>query len=137
METMGESTMKIAAGNSVKQEYIRLGRDVDAISHQYIFISGLKMLGIALIGTLSAITVAYCSSRFGAGVAKNLRKDVFDKVESFSNEEFLRSSGIKICIKTDCLNNIDRIIPVFIIMTSQRLQERTILTAMKFMNRLG
>ena len=26
-----------------------------------------------------------------------------------SNEEFLRSSGIKICIKTDCLKNIDRI----------------------------
>lgn len=26
-----------------------------------------------------------------------------------SNEEFLRSSEIKICIKTDCLNNIDRI----------------------------
>ena len=26
-----------------------------------------------------------------------------------SNEEFLRASGIKICIKTDCLNNIERI----------------------------
>ena len=100
METMGESTMKIAAGNSVKQEYIRLGRDVDAISHQYIFISGLKMLGIALIGTLSAITVAYCSSRFGAGVAKNLRKDVFDKVESFSNEEFSKYSTASLITRT-------------------------------------
>lgn len=100
METMGESTMKIAAGNSVKQEYIRLGRDVDAISHQYIFISGLKMLGIALIGTLSAITVVYCSSRFGAGVAKNLRKDVFDKVESFSNEEFSKYSTASLITRT-------------------------------------
>lgn len=100
METMGESTMKIAAGNSVKQEYIRLGRNVDAISHQYIFISGLKMLGIALIGTLSAITVAYCSSRFGAGVAKNLRKDVFDKVESFSNEEFSKYSTASLITRT-------------------------------------
>lgn len=100
METMGESTMKIAAGNSVKQEYIRLGRDVDAISHQYIFISGLKMLGIALIGTLSAITVAYCSSRFGAGVAKNLRKDVFDKVESFSDEEFSKYSTASLITRT-------------------------------------
>lgn len=100
METMGDSTMKIAAGNSVKAEYERLGRDVDAVSHQYIFISGLKMLGIALIGTLSAITVAYCSSRFGAGVARNLRKDVFNKVESFSNEEFGKYSTASLITRT-------------------------------------
>lgn len=100
METMGESTMKIAAGNSVKQEYIKLGRDVDAISNQYILMAGLKMLGIALIGTLAAITVAYCSSRFGAGVARNLRKDVFDKVESFSNEEFSKYSTASLITRT-------------------------------------
>lgn len=100
METMGDSTMKIAAGNSVKAEYERLGRDVDAVSHQYIFISGLKMLGIALIGTLSAITVTYCSSRFGAGVARNLRKDVFNKVESFSNEEFGKYSTASLITRT-------------------------------------
>lgn len=100
MDTMGESTMKIAAGNSVKAEYERLGRDVDAVSHQYIFISGLKMLGIALIGSISAITVAYCSSRFGAGVARNLRKDVFNKVESFSNEEFGKYSTASLITRT-------------------------------------
>lgn len=100
MDTMGESTMKIASGNSVKEEYIKLGRDVDAVSNQYILTSGLKMLGIALIGTVSAITVAYCSSRFGAGVAKNLRKDVFDKVESFSNEEFSKYSTASLITRT-------------------------------------
>lgn len=100
MDTMGESTMKIAAGNSVKAEYERLGRDVDAVSHQYIFISGLKMLGIALIGSIAAITVAYCSSRFGAGVARNLRKDVFNKVESFSNEEFGKYSTASLITRT-------------------------------------
>ncbi len=40
---------------------------------------------------------------------KLLEEKVKEKSKSFSNEEFLRSSGIKICIKTDCLNNIDRI----------------------------
>ncbi|MGN1182389.1 MAG: ABC transporter ATP-binding protein, partial [Faecalibacillus sp.] len=92
METMGESTLKIAAGNGVKAEFEKLGRDVDAVQNNYIFHAGLKMLGIALIGTIAAITVAYCSSRFGAGVARNLRKDVFEKVESFSNEEFSKFS---------------------------------------------
>lgn len=100
METMGESTMKIAAGNGVKAEYIKLGRDVDAVQNNYIFMAGVKMLGIALIGTIAAITVAYCSSRFGAGVARNLRRDVFNKVESFSNEEFSKFSTASLITRT-------------------------------------
>lgn len=100
METMGESTLKIAAGNGVKAEYIKLGRDVDAVQNNYIFQSGLKMLAIALIGTIAAITVAYCSSRFGAGVARDLRKDVFEKVESFSNEEFSKFSTASLITRT-------------------------------------
>ena len=58
------------------------------------------MLGIALIGTIAAITVAYCSSRFGAGVARNLRRDVFNKVESFSNEEFSKFSTASLITRT-------------------------------------
>ena len=100
METMGDSTLKIAAGNGVKAEYIKLGRDVDAVQNNYIFQSGLKMLAIALIGTIAAITVAYCSSRFGAGVARDLRKDVFEKVESFSNEEFSKFSTASLITRT-------------------------------------
>lgn len=100
METMGESTLKIAAGNCVKAEFEKLGRDVDAVQNNYIFHAGLKMLGIALIGTIAAITVAYCSSRFGAGVARNLRKDVFEKVESFSNEEFSKFSTASLITRT-------------------------------------
>lgn len=100
METMGESTLKIAAGNGVKAEYIKLGRNVDAVQNNYIFQSGLKMLAIALIGTIAAITVAYCSSRFGAGVARDLRKDVFEKVESFSNEEFSKFSTASLITRT-------------------------------------
>ena len=100
METMGESTLKIAAGNGVKAEYIKLGRDVDAVQNNYIFQSGLKMLAIALIGTIAAITVAYCSSRFGAGVARDLRKDVIEKVERFSNEEFSKFSTASLITRT-------------------------------------
>ena len=36
MEAMGESTLKIAAGNGVKAEYTKLGRDVDQVQNDYI-----------------------------------------------------------------------------------------------------
>ena len=39
IEAMGESTMMIAAGNGVKQEYQALGANVDDIQTQYIFTS--------------------------------------------------------------------------------------------------
>ena len=100
MDTMGESTMMIAAGNGVKNEYIALGADVDKIQTDYILISGLKMLGIALIGTVAAMSSAYLSSRVGAGVAKDLRKAVFKKVESFSNTEFNKFSTASLITRT-------------------------------------
>ena len=83
MDTMGESTLKIAAGNGVKAEYKKLGADIDKVQTDYILKTGLKMLGIALIGTLAAILVAFFATKVGAGVARALRKDVFEKVESF------------------------------------------------------
>ena len=59
MDTMGESTLKIAAGNGVKAEYKKLGADIDKVQTDYIFKTGLKMLGIALLGTVAAISVAF------------------------------------------------------------------------------
>lgn len=92
MEAMGESTMRIAASSGPKLEYQKLGADLNKVQMDYIFISGIKMLGIALLSAAAAICAAYLSSRVGSGVARNLRKDVFKKVESFSNEEMNKFS---------------------------------------------
>ena len=92
METMGESTLKIAAGNGVKAEYEKLGCDVDQVQNSYILQTGIKMLGIALIGTACAIGCGFLASKVGSGVSRLLRSDVFKKVESFSNEEFNKFS---------------------------------------------
>ena len=100
MDTMGESTLKIAAGNGVKAEYKKLGADIDKVQTDYILKTGLKMLGIALIGTLAAISVAFFATKVGAGVARALRKDVFEKVESFSNEEFNHFSTASLITRT-------------------------------------
>ena len=100
MDTMGESTLKIAAGNGVKAKYKKLGADIDKVQTDYILKTGLKMLGIALIGTLAAISVAFFATKVGAGVARALRKDVFEKVESFSNEEFNHFSTASLITRT-------------------------------------
>ena len=100
MDAMGETTMLIAAGNGVKTEYIGLGADVDKIQSDYILRSGLIMLGIALIGSIAAMTSAFLSSRVGAGVARDLRKAVFKKVESFSNTEFNKFSTASLITRT-------------------------------------
>ena len=100
MDAMGETTMLIAAGNGVKTEYIGLGADVDKIQSDYILKSGLIMLGIALIGSIAAMSSAFLSSRVGAGVARDLRKAVFKKVESFSNTEFNKFSTASLITRT-------------------------------------
>ena len=92
MKTMGESTMKIAAGEGVKAEYKKLGADVNKVQNQYIAHKGFQMLGIALLGAVASICVAFLASKLGAGVAKDLRLAVFNKVESFSNNEFNKFS---------------------------------------------
>ena len=100
IDAMGESTMLIAGGNGVKGEYKALGADVDGIQTRYILASGLKMLGIALLGSVAAMLSAFLSSRVGAGVARNLRKAVFEKVESFSNNEFDKFSTASLITRT-------------------------------------
>ena len=100
IETMGESTMLIAAGNGVKAEYLALGANVDSMQTQYILFGGLKMLAIALLGSIAAMTSAFLSSRVGAGVARDLRHAVFKKVESFSNSEFNKFSTASLITRT-------------------------------------
>ena len=68
--------------------YKELGVDLDAKQVHYIVIKGLEMLGIALLGVLAAVLVGFFASRISSGVAKQMRSDVFRKVESFSNTEF-------------------------------------------------
>lgn len=59
MEAMGESTLKIAAGNGVKAEYTRLGRDVDQVQKDYILVAGLKCLQLLLQGQFVRLLVDF------------------------------------------------------------------------------
>jgi len=71
-----------------KSFYTEVGVDMEKMQMDYILNMGGLMLLITLIGAIAMILVTYISSRIGAALARNIRQDLFNKVESFSNEEF-------------------------------------------------
>lgn len=80
--------------------YKELGVDLDAKQVRYIVMKGLEMLGIALLGVLAAMLVGFFASRISSGVAKQMRSDVFRKVESFANTEFDKFSTASLITRT-------------------------------------
>lgn len=115
METMGESTLKIAAGNGVKAEYEKLGCDSATVQNEYILQTGVKMLGVALAGTICAVACGFLASKVGAGVSRILRSEVFKKVESFSNEEFNKFSTASLITRTtNDITQVQMVVVMFI-----------------------
>ncbi len=80
--------------------YRELGMDTGAIQIGYIVNKGLWMLLITLAAGAAAVLVGFLSAKLSAGVAQNLRKDIFSKVESFSNGEFDRYSTASLITRT-------------------------------------
>ncbi len=68
--------------------YQELGLNKSSIQTTYIVIAGMKMLALSLAGGIASILVSLLASRIAAGTARNMRRDVFRKVTSFSNNEF-------------------------------------------------
>lgn len=114
-EAMGESTLNTAAVGFVKAEYKIIGVDTDAIQNNYIIISGAKMLGVSLLSAFCAILVGFFASRIAAGVGRDLRGDVFQKVEGFSSAEFNKfSTSSLITRNTNDIQQVQMVIVMFI-----------------------
>lgn len=87
-ETMGDKMTVQAGASAVKTKYMALGVDTDALQSQYILRIGGIMMLITLTGAVASIAVGFIASRVAAGLGKNLRKKIFDKVSNFSFKEF-------------------------------------------------
>jgi len=73
---------------------------------------GLEMLIIALLGGAAAVSVSFLSTRIAAGIARDLRFAVFQKVESFSSREFDAFSTASLI--TRCTNDINQVQGIFV-----------------------
>lgn len=67
--------------------YSQLGADTDAIQTSYIWKIGLQMVGLTILLTACSIAAGFCLAKLGAGVGRDLRRDVFGKVTYFNNAE--------------------------------------------------
>lgn len=107
MKAMGESTVDTANAQYVRNEYKAMGMDVDAIQYQYLFVKGGLMLFVALGSAVAAVAVGFLAARVAAGFSRDLRKDVFHKVEHFSSAEFNKFSTNTLITRTT--NDIQQI----------------------------
>ena len=87
IDQMQETIKEQTAILYIKQIYTNAGVDLDDLQMSYIFITGLKMLGLAAVSMASGITIMLLSSRVGAKMAKTLREKIFNKVLKFSTKE--------------------------------------------------
>ena len=111
IKEMPESIVTQAAVQFVQTEYEEQGIDVDAMQIQYLMTSGLKMLAMALVIMLAAVSVTFLSSRVAAFLGRNLRNGVYRKVISFSGEELNHFSTASLITRST--NDIQQVQLVF------------------------
>ena len=98
--TLGDSMINQMAVGFVKAEYDALGMDTSQIQTSYILKTGGWMLLLSLLSVTCTIIVGFLSARVAAGGSRDLRRDVFTKVESFSNTEFDKFSTASLITRT-------------------------------------
>ncbi|HOQ02086.1 MAG TPA: ABC transporter ATP-binding protein [Acetivibrio clariflavus] len=112
---MEESTIVQYAASSIKAEYAALGIDINKYQNRYIVKIGVKMLLISLFSALCVVLVGYFAAKTGAGLARNLRKDVFVKVENFSNAEMDKISTSSLITRTtNDINHVQMLVMMMI-----------------------
>ncbi len=114
LKAMGSDTMR-SSGIAYAVEMDRLaGVDVDGKQTAYLWMSGLKMLLVAMLLTAAAIFAGFFAARVGSGVGMTLRGRVFRKVIGFSNTEIDKFSTASLITRTT--NDIQQIQMVSVIL---------------------
>jgi len=72
---------------AVKGEYERLGMDTVALQTSYILSVGGLMILLTLLSVVATVIVGFLGARTAAGFARDLRVNLFRKVENFSFAE--------------------------------------------------
>ena len=107
MDAIPDSIVTQAAINGVRLEYVALGVDVNHMQMQYTLTAGIKMLLMALLVMVCAVSVTFISARVAAGFGHDLRADVYRKVIGFSSREFNQFSTASLI--TRCTNDIQQV----------------------------
>lgn len=99
-EALGDKMIAQAAVSSVKAEYKALGIDTDKLQNDYIMNVGGWMILLTLLSVVCTIIVGYLAAQIAAGMARDIRREVFKKVESYSSTEFDKFSTASLITRT-------------------------------------
>lgn len=80
--------------------YQEVGVSVADMQSAYILRIGLYMIILTLLSAVATVIVSFLSARISSGVCKVLRRDVFKKIEGFSNPEFDKFSTSSLITRT-------------------------------------
>ncbi len=112
---MDASLINQSAVVAVKAENKALGMDTGKIQTDYITHTGIIMLLLSLLAGASTVTVGFLASKTAAGAARDVREDLFEKVENFSNAEFDKFSTASLITRST--NDVTQIqMVVFLLM---------------------
>lgn len=100
LKGQGASLLESMQAQMLKREYESLGMDMEAMQQYYILHGGLVMLGYALISAVCAIAVGFLTARLAAGFSRHVRKDVFNKVAGFSEQNYQHFSTSTLITRT-------------------------------------
>ncbi len=109
-----EAMLDQGAITFVKAEYSAMGVDLDSLQMNYIFITGLKMIGITVISVVCSVTVGFLAARVAATLGKNLRAMTFKKVMNFSKKEISEFSTASLITRST--NDIQQIQQMMVMM---------------------
>lgn len=107
IDAMGNSLVKSMGVAYAVSADKAAGVDIDRVQKDYLWMSGLKMVGMALLMGVVTVLVGFFASRVGAGIGRDLRDKVFKRVVSFSNAEMDRFSTASLITRST--NDIQQI----------------------------
>ncbi|MDX9990422.1 MAG: ABC transporter ATP-binding protein [Anaerolineales bacterium] len=113
-EALGDKMIVQASVGAVKAEYKALGLNTEKLQSGYVLNMGGWMLLLTLGSAVCTISVGYISARIAAGMARDIRRDVFKKVEGFSSSEFEHFSTASLITRTT--NDVTQIQMVVMLM---------------------
>ena len=88
LKSLTSSTVLASDSVYIKDQYTALGMNMTSIQTMYILRIGGIMLLITLASVSCAVATGFLSARVSAGLSRNLRQQIFTRVEGFSNTEF-------------------------------------------------
>ncbi len=114
-QSMPNTLLTQLTSEAIREEYQNMDIDLGQIQTNYILRTGGVMVLLSILSGVTNVGVSFLAARTSASVARDIRKDVFTKVESFSSQEYNKFSTASLITRaTNDITQIQQV--VFLVM---------------------